>query len=141
MTGAPRDNAVSDRMGNRMTRIWFAVLTLALSAPAFALNMSGFKDAPITRLTGEEVKLFHAAVMKALNESPDGSTVEWKAPKTRFASKITLQKSYTEGKLKCREATIESDAHDRFQRGIYNFCKGEKGGWQFKNVGGQGKKK
>ena len=124
-----------------MTRIGLAILTLVLAAPAFALNMSGFKDAPITRLTSEEVKLFHAVVMKALDETPDGATVEWKAPKTRFASKITPQKSYTEGKLKCREATIESDAHDRFQRGNYSFCKGEKGSWQFKNVGGKAKAK
>ena len=128
-------------MRNRMKKFWLAVLMLVLTAPAFSLNMSGFKDAPITRLTGEEVKLFHAAVMKALNESPDGATVEWKAPKTRFVSKIMLQKSYTEGKLKCREATIESDAHDRFQRGIYSFCKGEKSTWQFKNVGGKAKAK
>ena len=124
-----------------MNRFLLPILMLALTAPAAALNMSGFKDAPITRLTSEEVKLFHAVVMKALDETPDGATVEWQAPKTRFASKITLQKSYTEGKLKCREATIESDAHDRFQRGIYSFCKGEKGNWQFKNVGGQGRKK
>lgn len=124
-----------------MNRFLLSLLALALSAPAAALNMSGFKDAPITRLTGEEVKLFYAAVVKTLDETPDGATVEWKAPKTRFVSKITPQKSFTEGKLKCREATIESDAHDRFQRGIYSFCKGEKGSWQFKTVGGKAKTK
>ena len=59
-------------------------------------------------------------------------TVEWKAPKTRFASKITPQKTFSDGKAKCRETTVESDAHDRFQRGLYTFCKGDKGDWQFK---------
>ena len=70
--------------------------------------------------------------MKTLDETQDGVTVEWKAPKTKFVSKITPQKTFADGKAKCREATIESDAHDRFQRGLYTFCKGEKGEWQFR---------
>jgi surface antigen len=105
-----------------------------LAAPAPAINMSGFKDAPVTRLSGEELKAFRAAVMKALDDTPDGMSVEWKAPKTRFVSKITPQRSFTEGKLRCRETTVESDAHDRYQRGLYTFCKGAKGDWQFKSV-------
>jgi len=124
-----------------MTRTLLTILALALSAPAAAINMNVFKDAPITRLTGEEVKAFRATVMKTLDETPDGATVEWRAPKTRFVSKITPQRSFSDGKLKCRDAVIESDAHDRFQRGLYTFCKGAKGDWGFKSVGGQRKSK
>jgi surface antigen len=75
---------------------------------------------------------FRAAVMKTLDETPDGSTVTWQAPKTKFSSKITPQKTFADGKQTCREATIESDAHDRFQRGLYTFCKASNGEWQFK---------
>ena len=107
-------------------------LVLLAAGPAWALNMSGFKDAPITRLTGEEVKAFRAAVMKALDEAPEGTTVEWKAPKTPFVSRITPQRRFSDGKLQCREATIESDARDRFQRGLYTFCKQANGEWQFR---------
>ena len=121
------------------------LLALALAGvmtlPAHAINVSGFKDAPITRLTGEELKAFRAAVMKTLDEAPDGTTVEWKAPKTRFASKISPQKSFSDGALKCRDAIIESDAHDLFQRGLYTFCKGAKGDWQFKLPAKQPKSK
>ena len=124
-----------------MTRTLLILLALALPAPAYAINMSGFKEAPITRLTGEELKVFRATVMKTLDDTPDGMTVEWKAPRTRFVSKITPQKSYTEGKLRCREATIESDSHDRYQRGIYTLCKGAKGDWQFKSTGAAPKTK
>lgn len=108
-----------------------SLLLLAALSPAWALNMSGFKDAPITRLTGEELKAFRAAVMKTLDEVPDGKMVEWKAPKTPFVSKITPTKSFTDGKRPCRNATIESDAGDRFQRGLYIFCKQPNGEWQF----------
>jgi len=117
-----------------MTRTVLLMLALALAAPpALALNMSGFREAPVTRLNKEELKAFRAAVMKTLDESPDGATVEWKAPKTRFVSKITPLKSFSDGKRKCREATVESDAHDRFQRGVYTFCKTAKGDWEFKS--------
>ena len=108
------------------------VALLAAAGSAWALNMSGFKDAPITRLTGEELKAFRAAVMKVLDETPEGTTVEWKAPKTPFVSKITPKKSFTDGKQQCREATIESDARDLLQRGLYIFCKQPNGEWQFK---------
>jgi surface antigen len=107
------------------------VLVLLIAGPAFGLNMSGFKDAPITRLTEEELKAFRAAVMKTLDETPDGTMVQWKAPKTPFVSKITPVKTYKGGKVPCRDATIESDARDRFQRGRYTFCKEPNGDWQF----------
>lgn len=102
-----------------------------MAVPAWALNMSGFKDAPITRLTEGELKAFRAAVMKVLDETPDGTMVEWKAPKTQFVSKITPLKTYADGKFPCRDAMIESDARDRFQRGRYTFCKARNNEWQF----------
>ena len=120
-----------------MIRILLAATLAIVVFPAWALNMSGFKEAPITRLSADEVKEFRAAVMKALDDGADGATVEWKAPKTKFVSKITPQKSFADGKSKCREATIESDSHDRFQRGLYTFCKGQKGDWQFKFPAGK----
>jgi adenine-specific DNA methylase len=102
-----------------------------ISAIGPALSVYG-RYAKVTRLTGEEVKAFRSFVMKTLDEAPDGTTVEWKAPKTPFVSKITPQKSFKDGKATCREATIESDARDRFQRGVYTFCKQSNGEWQFK---------
>ena len=114
---------------------------LAAAGSAWALNMSGFKDAPLTRLTGEELKAFRAALMKVLDETPEGTTVEWKAPKTPFVSKITPRKSFTDGKQPCREITIVSDARDLLQRGLYTFCKQANGEWQFKTPGARSKAK
>ena len=124
-----------------MIRMIAPLALMIVMSPASALNMSGFKDAPITRLTGEELKAFRAALMKTLDETPEGTTVEWKAPKTPFVSKITPTRSFTDGKLPCREATIESDARDRYQRGLYVFCKAANGEWQFKIPGARPKAK
>ena len=114
-----------------MTRTFIALIVTVLASPAFALNMSGFREAPITRLSQEELKAFRAEVMRILDETPDGTMVEWKAPKTPFTSKITPLKTYTGSKLPCRDAMIESDARDRFQRGRWTFCKQSNGEWQF----------
>jgi surface antigen len=124
-----------------MIRMIFPLALMIVMSPAWALNMSGFKDAPITRLTGEELKAFRAAVMKALDEAPEGKTIEWKAPTTPFVSKITPLRSFTDGKRPCREATIESDARDRYQRGVYVFCKAANGEWQFATPGTRPKAK
>lgn len=115
-----------------MMRMSIVVVAMVVTGPAFGLNMSVFKDAPLTRLTATEVTEYRDTVSKVLDETPDGTTVEWKAPKTQFVSKITPQRSFKDGKFKCREATIESEAHDRFQRGRYTFCKEDKGNWQFR---------
>jgi surface antigen len=101
------------------------------AAPAWALNMSGFKDAPLTRLSADEVKQFRAVVIKALDTASDGTTVEWKAPKAPFVSKITPVKSFSESKRKCRDAMIESESRDRLERGTYSFCKADSGDWGF----------
>ena len=124
-----------------MNRTLLSLALLAVAGSAWALNMSGFKDAPITRLSGEELKVFRAFVMKTLDQTPDGTTVEWKAEKTRFVSKLTPQKSFTDGKLPCREITIDSDAHDRYQRGLYTMCKAANGDWQFATPGTRQKAK
>lgn len=102
-----------------------------LAAPAFALNMNVFKDAPLTRLTADEVTTFSKVIINTLDKGAEGTTVEWKAPKTPFTSKITPGKSTTDGKRQCREVMIESEAKDRFQRGTYSFCKAAGGQWQF----------
>ena len=118
-----------------MARIILPLTLIVVMSPALALNMSGFKDAPITRLSSEELKVFRAFVMKTLDQTPDGTTVEWKAEKTQFVSKLTPQRSFTDGNLPCREITIASDARDRHQRGLYTLCKTANGEWQFKTPG------
>lgn len=114
-----------------MKNRYFLIVLAACAAPAFALNMSVFKDAPLTRLTSEEVTAFSTVIINTLDKGAEGATVEWKAPKTPFTSKITPGKSTADGKRQCREVTIESEAKDRFQRGTYSFCKTANGKWQF----------
>jgi surface antigen len=114
-----------------MSRVLVGLVALAAAATALAINTSVFHDAPATRLSEAELAEFKAFVEKTLDEAPNGRTVEWKAPKTRFVSKITPLNTFTEAGRRCRETTIESDSHDRFLRGRYLFCKVGTGAWEF----------
>jgi surface antigen len=116
-----------------MTRhgIAAAVAAILLVAPAWAVNESFLKDAPVSRLSEGEFKAFWAFAMNALDTTPDGESVEWKADKTAFTSKLSLQKSFTDGALKCREIIAETDSRDRQMRAVYTLCKKGKD-WEFK---------
>jgi surface antigen len=115
-----------------MRKILIVAVISMIASGAYAFGTSVFLDAPVTRLSAEELQTFKTFVEKTLDESPDGKTVEWKAPKARFTSKLTPGKPFTEAGLKCREITIESDSHDRYQRGRYLFCKVKTGSWEFR---------
>jgi len=118
------------------TWIMYKALALALSLTlvqaALAANMNFMKDAPVTTLTKDELTAFSAFVDKTLSEGAEGSTVEWKAPKTPFTSKLTPAKTYKADTLECRDVRIESESRDRAERGTYTFCKkGDR--WGFKS--------
>jgi surface antigen len=113
-------------------RIVFAFAAALLAPPALALNWNMLEDAPISRLKEDEVRAFRAFVLETLDQTPDGTTVEWKAPKTVFTSKITPLNRFDDAGMKCRDATIESNSKDRHMRGRYTFCKKEKSDWEFK---------
>jgi surface antigen len=116
-----------------MTRIGIAAAIAAIFfiAPAWALNDTFLQDAPASRLSKDELQAFWAFVMTTLDTAPEGKTVEWKAAKTPFTSKLTPQKTFTDGGLRCRELIIDSDSRDRQMRGVYGFCKKGKD-WEFK---------
>ena len=115
-----------------MRKILGAGLLSMVASAAFAINASVFLEAPVTRLSAEELKEFVAFVDKTLDQAPEGVLVEWRAPKTKFVSKLTPGKRTTEGGRECREMTIESESGDRYQRGRYLFCKVASGAWEFR---------
>ena len=118
-----------------MNRILSGLIAAGFAGAALAVNMSGFNDAPVTRLTQPELEQFRTFVEKSLDDVPDGKTVEWKAPKTQFTSKITPEKSFTDAGRRCRSVTIDSKSRDRQMRGLYMLCKVSGGEWEFRLPG------
>jgi len=120
-----------------MTRLFIGLIAAAVAGAAIAANMAVFRDAPITRLSQPELAEFKSFVEETLDKAPDGKTVNWKAPKTRFTSEITLNRSLTDAGRRCREITVNSDSHDRQMRGVYMFCKVANGTWEFRSPKGR----
>ena len=111
------------------------LIMLALFGPAaqaWAIDMNGFKGTPIAQLSADEKKAFHTALVQVLNQVPDRASVDWKAPRTKFASRITPVKSFDEGQLRCRETLIESSAQKGQHHATHVFCRNVKGEWQFR---------
>jgi surface antigen len=113
-------------------KTFLAVAAALLASPALALNWNAFKDAPISRLSEDELRTFRVFVFTTLDQTPDGTMVEWKAPKAAFTSKITPLNRFDDAGMRCRDATIESDSQDRHMRGRYTFCKKGKNDWEFR---------
>jgi len=120
-----------------MIRFLIGLVVAVTACTAFAANLAFLRDAPITRLSQDELATFKAFVMKTLDEDPDGKTVVWKAPKTRFTSKITLDKSFEDSGRRCRTVKVASDSHDLQMSGTYMLCKVSNGDWEFRLRGGR----
>jgi hypothetical protein len=106
-------------------------LAFVVCTPASAINLNFLREAPLKSLSEPELKAFRAFIVETLSNGTDGTTVEWKAPKAVFTSKITPAAKFKDGATECRDATIESDSANRHNRGIYTFCR--KGNdWNFK---------
>ena len=102
------------------------------AAQAWAIDMNGFKDTPIAQLFADEKKAYHTALVQVLNQVPDRASVDWKASRTKLASRITPVKSFDEGQLRCRETLIESNAQKGQHHATYVFCRNVKGEWQLR---------
>jgi hypothetical protein len=107
-------------------------LSLTLVQPALAANMNFMKDAPVTTLTKDELTAFSAFVDKTLSEGAEGSTVEWKAPKTPFTSKLTPAKTYKADTLECGTCELSQRVGTAPSAALIRFCKkGDR--WGFKS--------
>jgi len=115
-----------------VTRILLALTLVVVMCPAFAINMNGFNGTPIALLAADEKKAFHAALVQVLDQVPDRASVDWKASRTKLASRITPVKTLDEGQLRCRETLIESNAQKGQHHATYIFCRNVKGEWQFR---------
>ena len=138
MTGAIVEKMITGdiaRRGGDRNFMKNCLLMLALFGPAaqaWAIDMNGFKGTPIAQLAADEKKAFHTALVQVLNQVPDRSSVDWKAPRTKLASRITPVKSFDEGQLRCRETLIEANAQTGQHHGTNVFCRNVKGEWQFR---------
>jgi surface antigen len=108
------------------------LLSLGMALPAAASNWSVFANAPISRMSKDDVAAFQKTVVDTLEKGEDGKTVEWTGKEPNVNSKITPIKDYIDRGLRCRDVRIETEAKDLYARGTYTMCKTTKGDWGFR---------
>ena len=94
-----------------------------------AANMSFLDKTPISRFNDQDNKMLQAAFQKAMNDSEDGTTVEWKNEKTNSGGTITPVSTFERKGAKCRKTKVTTEHKLLKGEGEYNFCKNSKGTW------------
>jgi surface antigen len=96
-----------------MTRLHLAALAF-LAAPPFAAqaqsNLTFLQDAPIARMTREDVALMTKNSNEALNGNADGETSAWTNPRTGASGTATPLRTFTQKGMKCRETEYTNHA-------------------------------
>jgi hypothetical protein len=95
---------------------------LATALPVAAANLNFLKDAPISKFTEEDLKIFTQTRDQLLNTGKDGETREWSNPATKASGKINIVKSFERDGLRCRSLKITNRAKGLSQTNPANFC-------------------
>jgi surface antigen len=101
----------------------FAALA-ALAATVHAQsNMRFLEDAPIEKMTREDLALMLKNSNEALSRNADGETSGWANPKTGASGTATPLRSFTQKGMKCREAQYTNHAGGFNGGGRYTLCR------------------
>ena len=108
-------------------RIALALAALLACAPVHAINEMFAKDAPISRMTKEDLDIAGAVMRKALDEGKDGQLFEWNNPKTSASGTVTALKAFDKQGMHCRGAAFSTSAGGKSSRSEWNLCKTPEG--------------
>jgi surface antigen len=107
-----------------------ALLTLvALSAPVSASNIQFLRDAPIAKMTKEDLALFQTNMREALEQDPDGTTRRWENPNTGASGTLTPVSTSEQNGVKCRRLDIVNTVQGLTARSTFNMCRQADGTW------------
>ena len=108
-----------------------AVLAAASVAAAHAQsNMRFLDDAPIEKMTQEDLALMLKNSNEALSRNAEGETSGWANAKTGASGTATPLRSFTQGGMKCREARYTNHAGGFNGGGTFSLCRIADGSWK-----------
>jgi surface antigen len=108
--------------GNRRAVLVLAFLAAA-ATPAAAVNEMFAKDAPIARMTEDDLRIASAVIREALDNGKQDQAYEWKNEATSASGSITPVKTFTRAGMTCRGANFVIAAGGRISRTSWNLCK------------------
>ena len=108
-----------------------AIALVSLAAqPVHAQQFGLLSNAPITKMTKQDLVLMTKNYTDALNGNPDGHTSAWTNSATGASGTATPLSSGTEKGIKCRRIEITNSAGGMSGRSEHQACL-TKAGWRF----------
>jgi len=108
----------------------FALLAAAAFAAHAQSNMRFLDNAPIEKMTREDLALMLNNSNEALSRNADGETSGWANAKTGASGTATPLRSFTQQGMKCREAQYTNHAGGLNGGGRYTLCRAAGGTWK-----------
>lgn len=108
-----------------MTSLRLAALAILAAASVAAhaqTNMRFLKDAPIEKMTREDLALMLKNSNEALSRNADGETSAWTNPKTGASGTATPLRTFTQQGMKCRETDYTNHAAGFNGGGRHTLC-------------------
>lgn len=121
-------------MKSILAKILVSVLFCTVALPVSALNWSWAKDSPASHFTEEDWRLAKDAARTALNDTADGTTINWENKDSGASGSSTPLKSGTKDGLKCRYMKIQNSAKSIVGETIFLFCQQPDGLWKVKSI-------
>jgi surface antigen len=81
------------------------------------------KNTPAENFDDEDLRLFMATSVKALNGPPDQGTVSWQNPATKSHGDVTVASVFTWHDHPCRRLQIVNEARGRKGAHAANLCR------------------
>jgi surface antigen len=112
-------------------RIITAMLALGLAATAaHAINLQFLSQTPYAQFPPADKKTMKATILRALDETADGATLDWKNEASGASGSISPQRSFERDGRNCRELRIQNTFRTRTGEGLHTFCRDSAGKWQ-----------
>jgi surface antigen len=108
----------------------FATIVCASIAAQAQSNMRFLQDAPVERMTKEDLALMMRNSNEALARNADGETSGWTNPKTGASGTATPLRTFTQKGTRCRETEYTNHAGGLSGGGRFTLCRQPSGEWK-----------
>jgi surface antigen len=118
-------------MPHRILLCLVSMVAALCAGHALAANTTFLGDAPISRMTAEDVDILYDSAMRALDESPDGVARRWENPATGAGGVLTPLNTYARGANRCRDLHVKNHAREIQGQGtVVTLCRTADGQWK-----------
>jgi len=113
------------------TKSLVAVCLLLVTSSVLATNTWFAREGAVAHMTPEDVEILTSTIDNALNNSPDGTVVEWSNPETAASGKVSVGKTHQDYGTTCRLMRMQNNSKGISRSGNYRLCKDQEGAWRF----------